>query len=133
MAGFCGFCGLNTPIVAFLIFSTVWLECVIYLFSPSTESAKGKKKVPEAFVFFSLINRCNRFRQALNESEMRHCVVLILTVILPPGINLSPVVADPDNAAELKDRVPAQQQLALKAKGKEKAQIIMENCFDIQI
>lgn len=64
---------------------------------------------------------------------MRHCVVLILTVILPPGINLSPVVADPDNAAELKDRVPAQQQLALKAKGKEKAQIIMENCFDIQI
>lgn len=32
---------------------------------------------------------------------MHLCVLLILTVILPPGINVSPVVTDPDNSVEL--------------------------------
>lgn len=53
-------------------------------------------------IFIFPINRCNRFRHAINESETQHYVVLILTVILPPGINLSPAVTDPDNSAELK-------------------------------
>lgn len=58
---------------------------------------KERSKFPRLLHFIFPINRRNRFRQAVNESEMRHCVVLILTVIMPPGINLSPVVADPDN------------------------------------
>lgn len=52
VAGFCGFCGLNTPIVAFLIFSTVWLECVIYLFSPSHRVSKRKEESSPGFCIF---------------------------------------------------------------------------------
>lgn len=63
---------------------------------------KEKRKFLRPLYFIFPINRCDRFRQAVNESEMRYCVVFILTVILPPGINLSPVVTDPDNSAELK-------------------------------
>lgn len=81
------------------------MVCVISLFTRSRRVSKKKKKKdssPRPLFFISPINRCKKFRQAINESEMRLCVLLILTVILPPGINVSPVVTDPDNSVELK-------------------------------
>lgn len=67
-----------------------------------SQQKKEEKIAPRGLCFFIFpINRLRR-RQAINESEMRLCVVLILTVILPPGINVSPVVRDPDNSVELK-------------------------------
>lgn len=74
------------------------------LFTRSRRVSKKKRKAisPRPLFLFPPINRCNTFRQAINESEMLLCVPLILTVILPPGINVSPVVTDPDNSVELK-------------------------------
>lgn len=46
----------------------------------------------------------NKFRQAINESEMQHYVLLILTGILAPGVNLTPVVMDPDNSVDLRKK-----------------------------
>lgn len=78
--------------------------CSLFVLRGQPESTKIK--VLTAVVISEMPNLffINKFRQAINESEMQHYVLLILTGIPAPGVNLTPVVMDPDNSVDLRKK-----------------------------